>query len=112
MVAGYETPGVGTNVVVGAYIYKVVSGGVGLVDDRAGNMRYDPLLQVSDFSVRIYRNDLWYDMTDADRKAINDKCLIGWTTGAVLDYSRGTTSAEKMYSKDDYGLNRERFKGF
>lgn len=101
----------GTNVVVGAYIYKVVSAGVGLVDDRAGSMRYDPLLQASEFSVRIYRNALWFDMSDADRKAINDKCVIGWTTGAVLDYSRGSTSAEKTYSKDGYGLNRERFRG-
>lgn len=101
----------GTNVVVGAYIYKVVTAGVGLVDDRAGSMRYDPLLQASEFSVRIYRNSLWRDMSDADRKAINDKCVIGWTTGAVLDYSRGASSAEKTYSKDGYGFNRERFRG-
>ena len=102
----------GTNVVVGAYIYKVIAAGVGTVDERAGNIRYDPILQASEFTVRIYRNAHWYGMSDSDRKAITDKCCIGWTRGAALDFSRGSTTAEKTYSKDGLGLNRERFRGW
>lgn len=101
----------GTNVVIGAYFYKVISAGIGLVDERAGGMRYDPLLQGADFNVRLHWNAHWNGMSEADRKAISDKCVIGWVTGEVLDYSRGTTSAEKTYSKDGLGLGRERFRG-
>ena len=93
-----------TNVVVGAYIYKVISAGVGLVDERAGGMRYDATLQASDFSVRIYRNSHWFGLSEADRRAIADECHIGWTTGAVLDYSRGSSTADKTYAKDGLGL--------
>jgi hypothetical protein len=100
-----------TNVVVGAYIYKVISAGVGLADDRAGGIRYDPVLQVSEFRVRISRNAHWYGMSDADKDAITEKCCIGWTSGATLDYSRGGATSDKTYSKDGLALSRERFKG-
>jgi hypothetical protein len=101
----------GTNIVVGAYIYKVITADVGLVDDRSGGMRYDVRLQAAAFKVRIYRNSHWYGMSDADRKAIADKCQITWTPGEALDFSRGSSAAERMYSKDGLGLSRERFRG-
>ena len=101
----------GTNIVVGAYIYKVITADVGLVDDRAGGMRYDATLQGATFNVRIYRNSHLYGMSDADRQAIADKCWIGWTPGQLLDFSRGSSTADRMYSKEGLGLGRERFRG-
>ena len=101
----------GTNIVAGAYIYKVISAGVGLVDERAGGMRYDATLQGKAFKVRIYRNAHWYAMSVDDRKAIASKCWITWTPGEALDFSRGSSSAERTYSNQDLGLARERFRG-
>jgi len=101
----------GTNIVVGAYIYKVITAGVGLVDERAGGMRYDATLRAADFRVRIYWNSHWYGMSAADRDAIREKCSFTWTPGEALDFSRGTSTAERTYAKDDLGLARERFRG-
>jgi hypothetical protein len=101
----------GTNIVVGAYIYKVITADIGLVDDRAGGMRYDATLQGAAFKVRIYRNSRWYGMSNADRKAIATKCWIDWTPGEILDFSRGNSIAERMYSNDGLGLGRDRFWG-
>lgn len=101
----------GTNVVIGAYIYKVITAGVGLVDERAGGMRYDATLQAADFRVRIYWNSHWSLLSAADRDAIRKKCNFTWTPGEALDFSRGTTTTERTYAKDDLGLVRERFRG-
>ena len=100
-----------TNVVVGAYIYKVITGGVGLVDERAGGMRYDATLQAADFRVRIYWNSHWYELSSADRDAIRERCSFAWTPGEALDFSRGASTTERTYAKDDLGLARERFRG-
>lgn len=101
----------GTNQVVGAYTYKVLSGGVGLVDDRSGGIRYDPTLQASTFGVRITHNARWYDLTQAEQDDIESDMRLPWGTGGALDYSRGRWQSERTYSKDGYGLARERFIG-
>lgn len=99
-----------TSLVAGAYVYKVISADVGLADDRAGGIRYDSILQSSDFGVRIYRNSHWLAMSDADRKAISERCYFKWSAAEVLDFSRGTLSSDRMYSNNGLGLDRERFK--
>ncbi len=102
----------GTNQVVGAYTYKVLSGGVGLVDDRSGGIRYDPTLQASSFSTEIKHNARWYDMTREEQDEIESGLLLPWGTGGGgLDYSRGRWESDRTYSKDGYGLNRARFTG-
>lgn len=98
-----------TNVVIGAYVYKVINGGSGLADERAGGIRYDSALENCDFGVRIYRNAHWRSMSDADRKSIADKCIIPWSPGGSLDFSRGTLTSDRMYSNNGLGLDRGRF---
>lgn len=101
----------GTNRVVGAYTYKVLSGGVGLVDDRSGGIRYDPTLQASDFGTRITYNARWYGLTGDEQAAVKSGMKFPWGAGGSLDYSRGRWESDRAYSKDGYGLGRERFTG-
>lgn len=99
----------GTNQVVGAYSYKVIAAGFGLVDDRAGGIRYEPALGGSDFTVRIYNNCRWDRLTDSGREAIKSLCWLSWGPGSQLDFSRGSWLSDRTYSKDGYGLGRQRF---
>jgi len=101
-----------TNEVVGAYIYTVVSSDAGLVDDRSGGIRYDPSLVVSNFGVRIYYNERWRKMSDSEKATIRNGCHFPWGPGAALDFGRGTKTADRTYSKEGYGLGRERFAGW
>jgi len=98
--------------VVGAYSYQVLVGGLGLVDDRAGGIRYDPTLQQSEFRVRIYYNTRWALMSADEQRGIRARCRLSWSAGAALDYSQGSWSPERGYAKDDLGLNRRRFTGW
>lgn len=102
----------GTSQVVGAYSYKVIASGFGLVDDRAGGIRYDPMLQNSDFRVRIYRNTRWHRLTNGGREAIESVCCFSWGVGQQLDFSRGCWVSDRTYSKDGYGLGRQQFSGW
>jgi hypothetical protein len=102
----------GTSQVVGAYSYKVIAAGFGLVDDRAGGIRYDPALQKSDFSVRIYNNTRWYQLTDVGREAIESEYWLSWGPGKHLDFSRGSWVSDRTYLKDGYGLGRQQFSGW
>ena len=102
----------GTNQVVGAYSYVVIAAGIGLVDDRAGGIRYDPTLQYSEFSIRIYNNSRWSQLPDADREVIESRCWLSWGPGNQLDFSRGSWVSDRTYSKDGYGLGRQRFSGW
>ncbi len=101
----------GTNQVVGAYTYKVLSGGVGLVDDRSGGIRYDPTLQASEFGTRITHNARWWGMTQAEQDEVESGLILPWGTGGALDYSRGRWESDRTYSTDGYGLGRQRFIG-
>ena len=103
---------VGTNQVVGAYSYQVIAAGIGLADDRSGGIRYDATLQASSFSIRLHYNDRWDALSDADKQSIRSQCQLSWGPGGTLDFSRGSWTTEKTYSRDGYGVGRERFKGF
>lgn len=102
----------GSNQVVGAYSYQVFAAGIGLADDRSGNIRYDATLQLAEFSVRIYFNDRWYGMTEQQRQAIKAGCRLSWGPGGTLDFTCGRWNSEKTYSRDGYGLGREHFERY
>jgi hypothetical protein len=102
----------GTSQVVGAYSYRVIANGFGLVDDRAGGIRYILAFQNSDFRVRIYNNTRWYQLTDAAREAIESGCLLSWGIARQLDFSCGSWVSDRTYSKDGYGLGRQHFTGW
>ena len=98
-----------TNQVVAAYSYQVIAAGIGLADDRSGNIRYDTTLQLSEFSVRVYYNDRWNAMNEQQRDAIHSGCHLTSAPGGTLDFSCGTFNADRTYSRDGYGLGREQF---
>lgn len=100
---------VGSNQVVGAYSYQVIAAGIGLADDRSGNIRYDATLQLAEFSVRISYNDRWKNLSEQQRQAIKSGCQLPWGPGGTLDFSCGRWTSEKTYSRDGYGLGRELF---
>ncbi|MGH7392661.1 MAG: hypothetical protein ACREM3_24860, partial [Candidatus Rokuibacteriota bacterium] len=102
-------PKPGTNEVVGAYVYEVIAAGIGLADDRAGGIRYDGALASAAFAVRITRNSRWAGMTDTQRGAIEAQCELRWGPAGYLDFSRGSWVSERTYSKDGYGVGRQRF---
>jgi hypothetical protein len=102
----------GTSQVVGAYAYVVIGAGIGLADDRAGGIRYDPALADAEFSVRITNNARWYRMTDEEREAIEVQYELWWGPVGHLDFSRGSWGSERTYSKEGYGLGRQRFTGW
>jgi hypothetical protein len=99
----------GTNEVLGAYVYEVIAAGIGLADDRAGGIRYDGALASAAFAVRITRNSRWAGMTDTQRGAIEAQCELRWGPAGYLDFSRGSWVSERTYSKDGYGVGRQRF---
>jgi|SRR5882672_4538998 len=99
----------GTSRVLDELRYKVVSGAVGLADDRPGGIRYDPALAVADFSVRITYNNRWSKMADSERAAIRERLELTWGPAGQLDYSGGQWVGDRTYSMDGMGLIRTRF---
>ena len=99
----------GTNQVVGAYSYTVISAGIGLVDDRAGGIRYNSRLQAANFGVQWSYNDRWRSLADTGRQAIRQQARLGWGAADRLDYSRGYWNFDRTYAKEDFGLNRGNF---
>jgi hypothetical protein len=99
----------GTNVVTGAYSYRVIANGIGLVDDRSGGVGYDQMLAQSKFDVRVYYNERWFGMPQHERQAISDRLAMPWGPGGQLDFSRGNWKTDRTYAKDNYGLARQSF---
>jgi Bacterial HORMA domain family 1 len=99
----------GTNEVLDAYSYRVIIGGYGLADDKSGNIRYRSELATADFNFRVEYKQRWWDMKPEDKQDVQERLKLTWTTAGVLDYSRGVWTSDKTYSKDDFGVSRERF---
>jgi hypothetical protein len=99
----------GTSEVLDAYSYRVLIGGMGLADDRSGNIRYRHELADAEFHFRVEYKQRWWDMSPQDKQDIQGRLNLRWTTGGVLDYSKGRWSSDKTYSKDDFGVARDRF---
>ena len=96
----------GSTEVLDAYSYRVITGGLGLVDDRSGNIRYRHDLDGAEFHFRVEYKQRWWDMNPEDKKDVQDRLNLRWTTGGVLDYSSGRWSSDKMYSMDGFGAAR------
>ncbi len=99
----------GTTEVLDAYSYRVIIGGIGLADDRSGNIRYRPELVGADFHFRVAYKPRWWQLLPADKEDIQERLTLQWTSGGALDFSKGTWRSDKTYSKDDLGVARERF---
>jgi Bacterial HORMA domain family 1 len=99
----------GTNEVLDAYSYRVIIGGLGLADDRSGNIRYRSQLVGAEFHFRVDYKTRWWQLSPADKADIQERMVYRWTSGGVLDYSKGTWQGDKTYSKDDLGVARDRF---
>ncbi len=99
----------GTNQVLDALRYVVISGAIGLADDRPGGIRYDPALAMADFHVRVYYNDRWTKMGETERGSIRSALTLKWGPGGQLNYSGGRWVADRTYSMDGSGLARSRF---
>lgn len=99
----------GSNEVLDAYSYRVIIGGLGLADDRSGNIRYRHELVGADFHFRVEYKQRWRDMDEEDRNDIRRRLNFPWGPGGVLDYSKGQWSSDKSYSKDGFGVARNRF---
>lgn len=99
----------GTNMVIGAYSYKVIASGVGLADDRSGGIGYNAALQQAEFKVRVDYTARWNNMSATERASVTKDFALPWGPGGILNYSRGRFEADRTYSKDGYGLGRERF---
>src|SRR5436190_4085446 len=99
----------GTSEVLDGYAYRVIVGGLGLADDRSGNIRYRPELVGADFHFRVDYKPRWWQLAPADKADIQERLTLRWTTGGVLDYSKGRWAGDRTYSKDDFGVARDRF---
>jgi hypothetical protein len=101
---------VGTNDVLEEIRYIVISGGIGLADDRPGGITYNAALKNAEFTVYVTYNDRWKKMNDQQRQAVWDALQLPWGPGGTLNYSQGRwQTTDKTYSFGDYGLPRQRF---
>jgi Bacterial HORMA domain family 1 len=99
----------GSSEVLDAYSYRVIIAGFGLADDRSGNIRYRSDLVGAAFHFRVEYKQRWWDMSPEDKADIQVRLKLRWTTGGALDFSNGHWSSDKTYSKDDFGVVRDRF---
>ncbi len=99
----------GTNYVLAEFDYRVITGGIGLADDHSGGIRYNPLLANAAFTVRVFYNQRWNAMDPQQRDDLRSRLLLSWGPAGQLDYSGGSWIVDRTYSKDGYGLARNRF---
>jgi len=76
----------GSNRVLEELEYTVLSGGVGLADDRPGGIRYHSDLAGANFHVRVTYNARWRNMVDSERAAIKKSLRLLWNAAGRLDY--------------------------
>lgn len=89
--------------------YSVVAGRAELADDRAGGIRYRPELAQASFQVRVIYTDRWQNMAECEKNIIRKELQLKWGPAGPLDYSGGQWSNDRTYSRDGYGLIRQRF---
>lgn len=89
--------------------YTVVAGGVELSDDHSGGIRYQAALAKASFHVRVTYNTRWKEMDERGKSAIRESLDLNWGPAGQLDYSGGKWNADRTYSRDGYGLVRQRF---
>jgi len=89
--------------------YTVVAGGVELSDDHSGGIRYQAALASASFHVRITYNTCWKNLPEDEKSAIREGLDLNWGPAGQLDYSGGKWITDRTYSRDGYGLVRQRF---
>ena len=98
-----------SNRVLDTLRYSVVTGEATSDNDRSGGISYRSVLAEADFRVRLNYNQRWKNMSQSERNSISADLNITWVSGGHLDYSSGTWTTDRTYSKDGYGLVRQRF---
>jgi hypothetical protein len=101
---------IGTSDVIESLSYTVVCGDT-LPDGDAGDIYYRSTLSSSaaSFSVVIYRNQRWRDMTETSKQKIRERLELKWDGDADYNYGLGYWQSDRTYSKGGYGLERQRF---
>ncbi len=99
----------GSNRVLDTFRYSVVTGNVSSKNDRSGGVGYYSELAEAYFRVRLTYNQRWTDIGQSEQNSISADLNINWVSGNQLDYGSGSWTTEKTYSKDGYGVVRERF---
>ncbi|HJT57935.1 MAG TPA: hypothetical protein VJ761_15640 [Ktedonobacteraceae bacterium] len=89
--------------------YTVVDGGVELADDHSGGIRYQAALANASFHVRVTYNTRWNHLAEGEKGAIRKSLYLNWGPAGQLDYRGGTWTTDRTYSRDGYGLVRQRF---
>lgn len=97
--------------VIFGYSYTVLDGVSGLVDERSGGIRYRSQLLDHKFSVRIFYNDRWNELSESSRSEIRSQCRLTWSKGTPLNYPTGSGSDSRTFAKDNYGLRRNSYGG-
>jgi len=59
--------------------------------------------------VRVTYNTRWKDMAEREKSTIRKSLGLNWGPAGQLDYSGGTWTTDRTYSRDGYGLVRQRF---
>lgn len=98
-----------SNRVLDTFRYSVVTGEVASTNDRSGGVEYYSELADADFRVRLTYNQRWKNMDQSERNLISKKLITDWDSANQLNYGSGSWTTEKTYSKDGYGVVRERF---
>jgi hypothetical protein len=89
--------------------YTVVAGGVELADDHSGGIRYQAALAKASFGVRVIYNTRWEDLAEDEKSSIRESLDLNWGPAGQLDHSGGKCTTDRTYSRDGYGLVRQRF---
>lgn len=99
----------GSTAVLEELEYVVIAQGVGLADDRAGNIRYRSQLSTADFNVRVTYNKRWQSMDETQRNAVREDLKLRWGAAGQVSYAGGQWSSTGTYSQGDYGVQRRHF---
>jgi Bacterial HORMA domain family 1 len=99
----------GSSTVLEELEYVVIAGGIGLADDRAGDIRYRSQLSTADFNVRVTYNTRWRDMAETQRAAVRSDLTLTWGPAGEVSYAGGQWDSAGSYAQGDYGVHRRRF---
>lgn len=89
--------------------YTVVAGRAELADDRAGGITYRPELAQASFQVRVTYTARWQNMPETEKNTLRKELELKWGPAGQLNYRGGQWSDDRTYSRDGYGLTRQRF---
>ena len=89
--------------------YTVVAGRADLADDRAGGITYRPELAQASFQVQVTYTARWQNMSETEKNALRKELELKWGPAGQLDYGGGKWTGDRTYSREGYGLTRQRF---